>query len=95
MHDFLLAAATDDPNLYIDAPHRYADEQVCDPFVTFHHEHLLEELDGRTHMQDRLTFAAPFGPLGRLVEELVLRSYVQRSLEERNAALVHTIGGED
>lgn len=47
----------------VDAPHRFADEQVRGPFAAYHHEHLFEEIDGRTHMQDRLTFAAPFGPL--------------------------------
>jgi len=72
----------------VDAPHRFADEQVHGSFAVYHHEHLFEEIDGRTHMQDRLTFAAPSGPLGHLAEKLVLRRYMQTLLEVRNQALV-------
>jgi len=48
----------------VDAPHRFADEQVRGPFAVYHHEHLFEEIEGRTHMQDRLTIAAPSGHSG-------------------------------
>ncbi|MBH0129564.1 SRPBCC family protein [Salinibacterium sp. NK8237] len=75
----------------VDAPHRFANKQVHGPFAAYHHEHLFEEIDGRTHMQDRLTFAAPFGPLGRLVEKLFLRHYMQTLLDERNTALLDTV----
>ena len=73
------------------APHRFADEQVRSPFPAYHHEHLFEEIDGHTHMRDRLPLAAPYGPLGRLAEKLFLRRYMQRLLEERNAALVRSV----
>jgi len=76
----------------VDAPHRFADEQVRGPFAAYHHEHLFTEIDGRTHMQDRLTFAAPFGPLGRLAEKLFLRRYMQGLLEQRNASLMQALG---
>ncbi len=39
-------------------------------------------------MVDTIEFAAPFGPLGRLVEKLVLARYMQNLIEERNEFLV-------
>jgi ligand-binding SRPBCC domain-containing protein len=75
----------------VDAPHSFADEQVRGPFAAYLHEHLFEGLDGRTSMQDRITFTAPFGPLGRLVETLVLRRHMQTLIEERNAALTRAV----
>ncbi|GAA5230297.1 hypothetical protein GCM10025779_11100 [Arthrobacter cryoconiti] len=38
-------------------------------------------------MVDRIEFAAPFGPLGRLVEKLILAGYIQKLIETRNLHL--------
>jgi ligand-binding SRPBCC domain-containing protein len=62
----------------VDAPRWFADEQVRGPFVHYHHEHLFNEIDGRTDMQDRLSLVAHSGVL----ERLILRRYVERVLEE-------------
>ncbi len=40
-----------------------------------------------TTMIDRIEFAAPFGPMGRLVERLVLARYLQKLIETRNRHL--------
>ncbi|MGP5395426.1 hypothetical protein [Arthrobacter rhombi] len=45
-------------------------------------------------MGDRIDFAAPFGPLGRLVEKLVLARYLQKLIEERNRHLSAGSGHE-
>lgn len=56
----------------LERPHRFVDEQVRGPFQAFHHEHIFEPLDGATRMIDRIQFAAPVGPIGRLAERAVL-----------------------
>ena len=38
-------------------------------------------------MTDRVEFRAPFGPLGRIVERLVLRRYLERLIAERGRFL--------
>ena len=38
-------------------------------------------------MIDRIRFDAPFGPIGRAVEKLVLARYMQRLIEERGRFL--------
>ena len=68
-------------------PSQFVDEQVRGPFRCFRHEHAFHPDDGGTLMFDRLQFDAPLGPIGRLAERLVLRSYLKRLIEERNAHL--------
>ena len=38
-------------------------------------------------MVDRISFDAPLGPLGRLVERMVLGSYIERLIVERGVFL--------
>ena len=66
-----------------DRPNRFVDEQQRGPFRRFHHEHLFEAVDGRTVMIDRLSFDAPIGPIGRVVERLVLDRYLQKLIMQR------------
>lgn len=68
-------------------PHRFVDEQVLGPFARWWHEHVFEPIPGGTRMVDVAEFAAPFGPVGRLAERLVLERYLTRLLTERNAWL--------
>lgn len=72
----------------MDAPSRFVDEQVKGPFQHFRHVHEFQEGPEGTIMTDRIDFAAPFGPVGRLVEKLVLAHYLKRLIETRNQFLV-------
>lgn len=71
----------------MDAPHYFVDEQVRGPFRSFRHVHEFSENAGGTVMVDRVEFAAPFGPLGRLAEKLVLTRYLRNLIEQRNRHL--------
>ena len=68
-------------------PHRFVDEQVRGPFSTYRHEHRFADGGGVTVMEDEVSFVAPFGALGRLVERLVLARYLRELIEERNGSL--------
>ncbi|WP_159622267.1 SRPBCC family protein [Ruania rhizosphaerae] len=68
-----------------EAPHSFTDEQVRGPFAQFRHVHRFQPRpDGGTQMSDDVTFVAPFGPLGRLAERLVLARYVRHLIASRN-----------
>jgi ligand-binding SRPBCC domain-containing protein len=67
----------------LERPHRFVDEQVRGPFRSFHHEHLIETADGGSRMVDRIRFDAPIGPIGRLVERVVLRAYLSKLIAVR------------
>ena len=70
-----------------DRPHRFVDQQARGPFREWWHEHTFIVQGGSTLMADVVRYSAPAGPLGRLIDGLVLRSYMQRLLELRNAWL--------
>jgi ligand-binding SRPBCC domain-containing protein len=70
-----------------DRPTRFVDVQERGPFAMFRHEHVFEPHAGGTRMTDRVTFRAPLGPIGGLVEKAVLGRYLRRLIQTRNAYL--------
>lgn len=74
------------------APAHFVDEQRRGPFRRWRHEHTFTALAPElTRMTDVVGFAAPFGPLGRLVDRLVLDRYMRRLIDQRNAWLTETL----
>jgi ligand-binding SRPBCC domain-containing protein len=71
----------------MEAPIYFVDEMSKGLFKYFRHEHHFEEVEDGTLMTDTLHFEAPLGVLGKLVSILVLKGYLRRFLERRNAAL--------
>jgi ligand-binding SRPBCC domain-containing protein len=65
-------------------PRTFVDEMQRGPFGRWRHQHLLEKTSYGTRMIDHVVFASPLGPLGRLVDALVLERYMTRLLREHN-----------
>ncbi|MBZ2194908.1 SRPBCC family protein [Occultella gossypii] len=73
-------------------PHRFVDQQVSGPFAHWWHEHRFEAHDAGTLMTDLVEYASPLGPLGRVVDRLVLTSYLARLLTVRNEWIAGHLG---
>jgi ligand-binding SRPBCC domain-containing protein len=71
----------------LDFPASFVDEQVRGPFKAFRHVHEFEATTTGSIMTDRVEFTAPLGFLGRLVEKLVLRRYLERLIRDRSRFL--------
>ncbi len=71
----------------VERPVRFVDEQEHGPFRWFRHEHRFESRGDGTVMTDSWEHVSPFGPLGRLVDRLVLGRYMRRVLETHNVAI--------
>jgi ligand-binding SRPBCC domain-containing protein len=71
----------------LERPHRFVDEQTRGPFRRFRHEHEFPPSEIGTTMIDRISFDAPLGPIGRVVELAVLGSYLERLIVERGEFL--------
>ena len=69
------------------APNFFVDEMVSGPFKSFRHEHIFETKKGHTMMTDRFEFQSPLGFLGKLVNALFLKSYMENLLAERNLVI--------
>lgn len=79
-----------------DRPRWFQDEMVRGAFAGMQHDHWFDATaEGGTLLRDELRFAAPLGILGRIVEVLVLRSYMTRFLERRNAVLKRVSESEE
>ncbi len=71
----------------LERPTRFTDEQERGPFKSFRHVHVFTETPEGTRMVDHVSFQAPFGPIGRLVEKLVLGRYLRQLIQLRNDEL--------
>lgn len=72
-------------------PRHFVDEQESGPFKQWRHTHHFSP-DGRggTVMRDVIEFASPLGPLGRMIDRLVLSRYMPHLIKSRNASLART-----
>jgi ligand-binding SRPBCC domain-containing protein len=71
----------------VHAPTTFADQQESGPFAWFRHRHTFRAVPGGTVMTDDWEHASPLGPIGRIVDRVVLGRYMRGLLETRNAAL--------
>ena len=72
----------------VDAPHRFVDEQRIGPYRLWHHEHFFRTLpEGGTEVHDLVTYVPPLGPLGALLNALVIRPQLERIFDYRAAHL--------
>ena len=65
-------------------PLQFRDEMVKGHFKLFVHDHIFEATQVGTRMRDVLEFRSPLGPIGALVDLLVLKRYLNRLLANRN-----------
>jgi ligand-binding SRPBCC domain-containing protein len=70
-----------------DPPRYFQDSMVRGVFKRFVHDHMFAEEGGGTTITDRLEFEAPGGPLGRIVDRILLSSYLERFIRERNEVI--------
>ena len=77
-------------------PLHFQDAMVRGKFRTFRHDHFFDDLQpGRTRMRDVMEFAAPFGPIGRVVEILLLKRHMLHLLLRRNECIRRTAEGTE
>ncbi len=67
--------------------HYFRDEMVKGDFKSFYHEHFFEPNENGTLMTDKLTMEAPYGLIGKLVNRLFLKNYIQKFLTQRNQVI--------
>ena len=70
----------------------FVDEQRMGPYRYWYHEHLFEPLDSGVNMTDRITYAAPFGPLGDVVNLLWIRRRLSYIFDYRQLKINEIFG---
>lgn len=68
-------------------PHSFEDTQLRGPYAKWVHSHSFVEERGGTTIHDRVVYALPFGPLGRLAHPIISRQ-LRRIFDYRESVLV-------
>lgn len=61
----------------------FVDEQRAGPYAMWHHQHHFKEIKGGVHMIDILTYAIPYGMLGRLANTLLVEKEIKKAFAYR------------
>ena len=78
-----------------DRPRSFRDSMVSGAFARLDHDHLFEREGPGTRMIDAFDFASPLGPLGRVIDVLVLARYMRRLVQERALSIQRAAEGDD
>lgn len=68
-------------------PRGFVDRALSGPYALWNHEHSFATENGGTTMRDRVTYALPFGPIGRLAHWIVVQRDVERLFDFRAEAM--------
>jgi ligand-binding SRPBCC domain-containing protein len=68
-------------------PDFFIDEMIRGDFKSFHHEHHFKAAENGTIMIDLVNFETPYGLMGKIINSLFLRSYIEKLLTKRNAVI--------
>ena len=71
---------------------RFVDQQERGPYRCWWHEHTFRPDNGGTIMEDRVFYAPPFGPLGRLTHWLFIKGQLQEIFGYRADAILQRFG---
>ena len=72
---------------------RFVDVQVKGPYRLWHHSHTFEPAGKGTLVRDRVRYALPLGPLGRLAHAGFVRRDLERIFDFRHGQVAHRLGG--
>ena len=70
-----------------DPPRRFVDVQLRGPYSLWHHTHSFTPENGGTRMRDVVRYRLPLGPLGLLLNALMVRRDVGRIFAYRQALI--------
>ena len=74
-------------------PEEFRDVQERGPYALWRHTHLFEAEGEATRIRDRVEYALPAGPLGRLAHALLVRRQLEHIFDYRQQAVTEIFGG--
>lgn len=67
----------------------FIDDQRIGPYSLWHHQHHFREVEGGVEMRDAVTYAVPFGWLGRLAHLFFVRVQLSAIFDHRRTVLAN------
>lgn len=78
---------------HVDDLNYFVDEQRFGPYKMWHHEHkFTESLDGGILMEDIVTYAVPFGFIGRIANSVIISKKINEIFSFRRKILDDMFG---
>lgn len=71
----------------MERPLSFTDEMIKGDFKSFYHEHHFKAVDNGSIMIDLVNFETPYGIMGKIINRLFLRAYMEKFLLKRNAVI--------
>jgi len=68
-------------------PHKFVDQQIKGPYSLWHHTHTFKEKEGGTLICDNVTYAIPFGIIGRFMHGIYIKYDVHSIFKYRGKIL--------
>jgi len=70
----------------------FIDEQRVGPYKIWHHQHHFKAIDGGVEMTDIIDYVIPLGPIGRLMEPILVRSKLKEIFDYREKKMDELFG---
>lgn len=70
----------------------FVDEQRVGPYAIWHHQHKITPIDGGVLMEDIVSYRPPFGPLGKIANELFIKKQLKQIFDFRFKAVEEIFG---
>jgi len=70
----------------------FVDEQRVGPYVLWHHQHIIEPLENGVLMTDIVSYKPPFGILGRIANNLIIKNKLNEIFDFRTKAIEKRFG---
>jgi ligand-binding SRPBCC domain-containing protein len=77
---------------HIKEGHFFIDEQRMGPYKMWHHQHFVEEIPGGVLMKDIVSYIPPFGWLGAIANQLIIKNKLVQIFTFRKEALEKKYG---
>lgn len=75
---------------------RFVDEQEVGPFKRWRHAHEFEAIDDNaTRLRDFITYDVGFGPIGWILDRLIVRRQLSRMFAHRRTVLLEVFSSPD
>lgn len=72
---------------HIEEKKYFIDEQKAGPYSIWHHQHIIEPVEGGVMMTDIVSYSPPFGILGRIANSLLIRRQLENIFNYREKVL--------
>jgi len=71
---------------------QFVDVQDKGPYASWRHTHTFRDVDGGTELGDRVEYALPFGPLGRIAHAVIVKRRLRAIFDYRARVMIELFG---